>query len=243
MGSNSFLSRILKNTTMKKITFCLIALFLIASSTVVLAQKNKKNSKIDTTSLSYNLGLLFGNNLQMQGLTTETVNTNELSNGIIQALKGTASDKDMDRAQQIFTEKMQKIQTASKDEAAKAEKKWFDDNAKKNKNLKSTASGLQYEVMKMGDGAKPSPTSQVTTHYHGTLINGKVFDSSVERNSPATFPVNGVIKGWQEILVMMPVGSKWKVYIPSALAYGDKPVGSIPANSILIFEIELISIN
>jgi FKBP-type peptidyl-prolyl cis-trans isomerase FklB len=228
---------------MKKITFCLIALLLVTSSTLVLAQKNKKSSKIDTTSLSYNLGLLFGNNLQMQGLTTETVNTKELAEGILEALKGSVTDNSLDRAQQIFTEKMQLIQNASKDESAKAEKKWFDENAKKNKNLKTTASGLQYEVMKMGDGAKPSPTSQVTTHYHGTLINGKVFDSSVERNSPATFPVNGVIKGWQEILVMMPVGSKWKVYIPSALAYGDKPVGSIPANSILIFEIELISIN
>jgi FKBP-type peptidyl-prolyl cis-trans isomerase FklB len=138
---------------------------------------------------------------------------------------------------------MQAIQNAAKDLATKEEKKWFDDNAKKNKNIKTIASGLQYEILKKGDGAMPTASSKVTTHYHGTLINGKVFDSSVERNSPATFPVNGVIKGWQEILVMMPVGSKWKVYIPSVLAYGDKPVGSIPANSILIFEIELISIN
>lgn len=83
----------------------------------------------------------------------------------------------------------------------------------------------------------------MTTHYHGMLTNGTVFDSSVDRGQPATFPVGGVIQGWQEILQLMPTGSKWKVYIPSALGYGSQAVGNIPPNSILIFEIELLSIN
>ena len=97
--------------------------------------------------------------------------------------------------------------------------------------------------MKMGDGAKPSPTSQVTTHYHGTLINGKVFDSSVERNSPATFPVNGVIKGWTEGVQLMSKGSKYKFFIPADLAYGDRGAGNaIGPNETLVFEVELLDI-
>lgn len=103
-------------------------------------------------------------------------------------------------------------------------------------------SGMQYEVLVQGEGDRPSSREKVTTHYHGTLINGKVFDSSVERGLPATFPVNGVIKGWQEALPMMPVGSKWKLYIPHDLAYGLRNMPNIPAGSVLIFEVELIAI-
>lgn len=106
------------------------------------------------------------------------------------------------------------------------------------------ASGLQYEILVEGDGPKPSFTDQVTTHYHGTLINGTVFDSSVDRGEPASFPVNGVIQGWVEALQLMPVGSKWRLYVPSELAYGDRGTGgSIGPHETLIFEVELISIN
>ena len=104
-------------------------------------------------------------------------------------------------------------------------------------------SGLQYEVIKMGDGEKPQLTDTVECHYHGTLINGQVFDSSMDRGQTAKFPLQGVIKGWTEVLQLMPVGSKWKVTIPSDLAYGDRGAGEmIQPGSTLVFIIELIGI-
>lgn len=104
-------------------------------------------------------------------------------------------------------------------------------------------SGLQYEVLTEGDGPKPTPIHKVTCHYHGTLLNGKVFDSSVQRNQPATFPLNAVIAGWTEGVQLMPVGSKFRFFIPPHLAYGDRQVGSdIGPNSTLIFDVELLAI-
>ena len=114
---------------------------------------------------------------------------------------------------------------------------------KTRKGVITTASGLQYEILKKGSGPRPKITDAVTVHYHGTLINGKVFDSSVKRGQPATFPILRVIKGWQEVVPMMPVGSKWRVVIPPELAYGSRQVGpTIGPDSTLIFEIELLSI-
>lgn len=105
-----------------------------------------------------------------------------------------------------------------------------------------TPSGLQYEIITEGKGPKPGATSKVTCHYHGTLIDGTVFDSSVQRGQPATFPLNMVIKGWTEALQLMPTGSKWRLFLPSQLAYGERQTGSyIGPNSTLIFEVELIS--
>ena len=110
--------------------------------------------------------------------------------------------------------------------------------------VKTTASGLQYIVMKEGAGAKPTLNDKVTTHYHGTLIDGTVFDSSVERGQPASFPVSGVIPGWTEALQMMTVGSKYKLFVPANLGYGERGAGGkIGPNSVLIFEVELISID
>lgn len=105
-------------------------------------------------------------------------------------------------------------------------------------------SGLQYEIMQEGDGPHPGPKSSVTCHYHGTLIDGKVFDSSVQRGKPATFPLNRVISGWTEALQLMPLGSKWRLYLPPHLAYGDQHVSAeIGPNSTLIFEVELLGIS
>ncbi|WP_333864190.1 FKBP-type peptidyl-prolyl cis-trans isomerase [Chitinophaga sp.] len=105
-------------------------------------------------------------------------------------------------------------------------------------------SGLQYEIIKEGTGAKPGPTSKVTCHYHGTLIDGTVFDSSVQRGQPATFPLNMVIKGWTEGLQLMPQGSKWRFFIPADLGYGDRQVSAqIGPNSTLIFDVELLGIS
>ena len=115
-------------------------------------------------------------------------------------------------------------------------------NAKK-EGVITRASGLQYKVIKSGTGASPQPTDRVKVHYHGTLIDGTVFDSSVQRGQPITFPVNGVIPGWVEALQLMKEGDKWQLFIPANLAYGDhSPGAGIPPNSVLIFEVELIDI-
>ena len=107
----------------------------------------------------------------------------------------------------------------------------------------TTKSGLQYKILKKGDGAKPSATDKVKVHYHGTLLDGKVFDSSVDRGEPISFPLDGVIKGWTEGVQLMPIGSKFKFFIPSDLAYGDRGAGGdIGPGATLIFEVELLAI-
>jgi FKBP-type peptidyl-prolyl cis-trans isomerase FklB len=123
----------------------------------------------------------------------------------------------------------------------KAGQDFLEENKKK-PGVVALPSGLQYEVLVEGKGARPVPTNMVTCHYHGTLIDGTVFDSSVRRGQPATFPLNGVIKGWTEGVQLMPAGSKWRFYIPPQLAYGDRQVSAqIGPNSTLIFDVELIS--
>ena len=120
--------------------------------------------------------------------------------------------------------------------------KFLEEN-KKREGVVSLDSGLQYEIIKMGDGPKPSATQTVNCHYHGMMIDGKVFDSSVQRGQPASFPLNRVISGWTEALQLMPVGSKWKLYLPPHLAYGEQQAGPmIGPNSTLIFEVELLGI-
>lgn len=109
-------------------------------------------------------------------------------------------------------------------------------------NVVTTASGLQYEVVASGDGATPGPVDIVTTHYHGTFIDGRVFDSSVERGAPSAFPVDRVIRGWQEGLQLMKVGDKWKLYLPPDLAYGEAGTSGIGPNETLIFEVELLDV-
>jgi FKBP-type peptidyl-prolyl cis-trans isomerase FklB len=131
---------------------------------------------------------------------------------------------------------------ALNDESAKAGKKFLEDNAKR-EGVTTTASGLQYEVVTKADGPQPKATDVVTVHYEGKLTDGSVFDSSVERGSPIDLPVNGVIPGWVEGLQLMHVGEKYKLYIPSELAYGEQsPTPAIPANSVLVFDLELIAI-
>jgi FKBP-type peptidyl-prolyl cis-trans isomerase len=145
-------------------------------------------------------------------------------------------------------ESMMKFQSAMQAAAGMAAarsaeegKKFLEENGKR-KEVTTTASGLQYEVLKAAEGAKPKATDTVTVHYKGTLVNGKTFDSSIDRGEPASFPLNGVIPGWTEGLQLMPVGSKYKFYIPSNLAYGENGPPSIGSNQTLIFEVELIKI-
>lgn len=152
----------------------------------------------------------------------------------------------------LFNVKMQEVQAkqqAKRDEEMKAqyadkiaaEAKFFEENKAK-EGVTTLPSGVQYKVIKEGNGAKPSANDVVKVHYHGTLIDGTVFDSSVDRGTPATFNVSGVIKGWTEVLQLMPVGSKWTVYIPYDLAYGAADRGTIKPFSNLIFDVELLGI-
>jgi len=120
------------------------------------------------------------------------------------------------------------------------QEKFLQDNGKK-EDVVTLPSGLQYLILKNGDGKKPGPTTMVTVHYEGSLVNGKIFDSSYKRGKPATFGVHQVIAGWTEALQLMPVGSKWKLFIPSSLGYGARGAGgSIPPHATLIFEVELL---
>ena len=131
-----------------------------------------------------------------------------------------------------------------KAQAVKGDGEKFLEENKKREGVVTLTSGLQYQILKAGTGEKPLATDKVTTHYHGTFLDGKVFDSSVDRGQPAQFPVNRVIPGWTEALQLMPVGSKWKLWIPYNLAYGEKGYPpKIPPYSALIFEVELISID
>lgn len=148
----------------------------------------------------------------------------------------------MNQFAQVMMAKQQKDAAEAGTKNATDGEKFLAENGKR-KEVTTTASGLQYEVLKAGDGPKPGPTDTVSVHYHGTLVSGKVFDSSVERGEPVSFPVNGVIPGWTEALQLMPVGSKWKLFIPSKLAYGERGAGrDIGPNSTLVFTVDLLKI-
>ena len=218
---------------MKKTTIlCIVLSFLISG---LWAQN--QSSKMD--SVSYNLGILIAQNLKRQGL--EKVNPTELAKGIADALAGVKVD--LAQCNESVSEYLT-AQQAKKFEGNVAEGKKFLEENKKRPEVKTTNSGLQYEIMKAGAGAKPTANDKVTVHYHGTLLNGTVFDSSVERGQPATFGVNQVIPGWVEGLQLMPLGAKWKFFIPYDLAYGERGAGGeIGPFATLIFEVELLKIN
>jgi len=152
------------------------------------------------------------------------------------------SEEQIEGAYKVIQEQMQVIQEKAAVEGQKEGADFLAENAKKD-GIITLESGLQYEVMVEGKGDKPSKESTVRTHYHGTFIDGKVFDSSVDRGQPAEFPVGGVIAGWTEALQLMAEGSKWRLFIPSDLAYGPQgSQGAIPPHSALVFEVELLNI-
>lgn len=195
---------------------------------------------------SYSIGLNIGNGIKSQGF---DLDVNLLAQGIRDALGGGKTLLTEEQINEVMTQFQQQAMTAATERAkVEGEKNKKDadaylaGNAKK-EGVKSLPSGLQYKVLKTGAGKKPTSKDTVTTHYTGTLINGEVFDSSVKRNEPATFPVSGVIRGWTEALQLMSVGSKWQLFVPADLAYGAEgrpPV--IPPNAMLIFEVELLEI-
>jgi FKBP-type peptidyl-prolyl cis-trans isomerase FklB len=196
----------------------------------------------DDQKVSYGIGYNMGSGLSRE--TTIAVDRAALIAGIEDGLakaKTRLPDSEIEAAFTVLRQKAQAAQAAEGEKQLAAGKAYLDKNKAK-PGVKVTASGLQYEVLKSGSGPKPTTTNTVKVHYHGTLIDGKVFDSSVERNEPIEFPVTGVIPGWVEALQLMSVGDKWKLTIPSDIAYGPRGKGDIPPNSVLIFEVELLEI-
>jgi FKBP-type peptidyl-prolyl cis-trans isomerase FklB len=192
-------------------------------------------------SLSYSLGVLVAQNLKNQGF--EKLDAESLSSAISDVLNDGEIKIETDKANALVQGYLQQKQQAQFASVIAENTKFLEENAKRGE-VTTLPSGLQYEVLKEGEGDKPGATDKVTVHYHGTLIDGTVFDSSVERGSPTSFGVNQVIKGWTEALQLMPKGAKWKLYIPYDLAYGERGAGGkIGPYSTLIFEVELLEIN
>lgn len=162
----------------------------------------------------------------------------------ISGAKPALSDKEISEAVSSLTREVEKKMAEQGEKNKKAGEAFLLENKEKNEEVKSapSGSGLQYQVLREGTGPTPKEADVVKVHYKGTLIDGTVFDSSYDRDEPATFPVGQVIRGWVEALQMMKVGAKWKLFIPSDLAYGPNPQGKIPPNSTLIFEVELLGI-
>tara|TARA_B100001540_G_C15704146_1_gene595293 strand:- start:45 stop:644 length:600 start_codon:yes stop_codon:yes gene_type:complete len=198
-------------------------------------------NKDEKEKLSYCLGANIGMSLQSQGLTELDAKIfAEAINDVVSNSELKINSEEINSYLQEYFGKLQ----AEQQKVAVAEGEKFLKNNSSKDGVVTLDSGLQYKVLKEGSGEKPKATDTVTTHYHGTLISGEVFDSSVERSEPASFPVNGVIPGWVEALQLMPVGSKWKLFVPSHLAYGERGAGQkIGPNTTLIFEVELLSIN
>lgn len=190
-------------------------------------------------SASYAIGVSVANFYSQQGMSS--INSKMVARAIEEVLakKPALSDQQCNTV-------MMKVMTQAQEAKAKDQ---IEDGAKflaengKRAGVQTTASGLQYEVLTPGSGAKPTETDTVTVNYMGTLINGQEFDNSYKRGKPISFPLNGVIRGWTEGVQLMPIGSKYKFYIPYTLGYGTNEAGSIPAGSTLIFEVELLEIN
>ena len=190
--------------------------------------------------LSYALGLSMGHNFLGSGI--KSLNVEDVAKGVEAVYKQEKPEISFDEAKKIINEFFSNLQDEIAETNKQAGKEFLAENAKRS-GVVVLPSGLQYEVLAEGKGRKPKVTDKVQCHYHGTLIDGQVFDSSIQRGTPAVFGVNQVIPGWVEALQLMPEGSRWKLYIPSDLAYGEQGAGgSIPANATLIFEVELIKI-
>ncbi|MCB0530558.1 MAG: FKBP-type peptidyl-prolyl cis-trans isomerase [Lewinellaceae bacterium] len=223
-------------------------LFLVAVSISLGLQAQTKLETMQD-SASYAFGVLVGKNLQRQ--LPEGLNVDVIMAAMTAALKNEDLALDQQAATQCFTSfntaaqaKAEEKNKAQAEQNKVAGDKFLAEN-KKRKEIMTTASGLQYEVLSKGTGTEsPKATDRVRVHYHGTTIDGGVFDSSVERGEPITFGLNQVIKGWTEGLQLMKVGDKFKFYIPADLAYGDNsPSPKIPPGSVLVFEVELFDIN
>tara|TARA_B100000768_G_scaffold137394_1_gene128459 strand:- start:1649 stop:2323 length:675 start_codon:yes stop_codon:yes gene_type:complete len=221
-------------------------IIILSSLILLIACKTEKSDQpvnliTELDSVSYSLGVNIGENIKKQ---FEDINLDNFEAGIKDVLEKEVEAKISDnQAQAIINSYFSKKQEKESESVIEKGVNYLRENAKR-EGVTTLESGLQYEIISDGTGPIPSLEDNVTTHYHGTLVDGTVFDSSVDRGEPASFPVGGVIKGWTEALQLMNVGSKWKLYVPYDLAYGERGAGAqIAPYSTLIFEVELISIN
>jgi len=193
--------------------------------------------------VSYGVGRQLGE--QLRNNPFKAFDVNAVQAGLADALAGVASqvaDEQLNEAFSVISKQLQEQEQAAAKEQAAEGAKFLAENAERD-DVTVTESGLQYQVLTTGEGEKPTAQSTVRTHYHGTLVNGTVFDSSYDRGQPAEFPIGGVIAGWTEALQMMTEGSKWRLYIPYHLAYGERgSQGAIPPYAALIFDVELLAI-
>ncbi|MEJ7739149.1 MAG: FKBP-type peptidyl-prolyl cis-trans isomerase [Chitinophagaceae bacterium] len=225
----------------------IVGALMVSLSVMAFAQQKPKTPvkpqpvmKTSLDSLSYALGLSLAQFYKQQGL--KSVNTVLVSKAINDAMKGTKVLLNEEQMNMSITNYMQKMKQEKSSGNKKAGEAFLAANKIKPA-VVSLPSGLQYLIIKEGSGPKPTISDTVKCHYHGMLTDGTVFDSSVDRGQPAEFPVGGVIKGWVEALPLMPVGSKWKLFIPADLAYGDNQAGpKIGPGSTLIFDVELLEI-
>lgn len=205
------------------------------------AGQDSTELKDQNAKASYSIGLNIGSTLKQQGF---ELDMEALAAGIKDALTGgkrlLTENEIRGALSALQADTLRKKAAAS--EINKKDGETFLEENKQKDGVETLASGLQYKVTRIGSGEKPKATDTVRTHYRGTLIDGTEFDSSYDSGEPVSFPVNGVIPGWTEALQLMPVGSKWQLFIPSALAYGERGQGPIPGNSTLIFDIELLDI-
>ena len=218
----------------------------VALVSLVLAGCDSQTSaelKTPAQKASYGIGLNMGKSLAQEGM--DDLDSQAVAQGIEDAIgkkEQKLKDDELVEAFAFLQKRAEERMAALNDEAAKAGKKFLEDNAKRD-GVKTTASGLQYEIVTKAEGAQPKATDVVSVHYEGRLTDGKVFDSSIQRGSPIDLPVSGVIPGWVEALQLMHVSEEAKLYIPSELAYGaQSPSPAIPANSVLVFDLELLSI-
>ncbi|MDE7159768.1 MAG: FKBP-type peptidyl-prolyl cis-trans isomerase [Muribaculaceae bacterium] len=192
--------------------------------------------------LSYAWGLAMGKQLQAMGM--KEINYDSFKDGVKVAFDGGTPAMEPEEAQKIITDYLQELEQKASAEARAAGEKYLADNKAGNPDVKETASGLQYVVVKEGEGAQPTAEDEVTVHYTGKLTDGTIFDSSVNRGEPATFPLNRVIPGWTEGVQLMKEGAKYTFFIPSDLAYGPQGIPNvIPPHSTLVFDVELIKVN
>ncbi len=236
---------------MKRTILTIMSVLLVASISFAQKKTDKtpalktKKEKVSYV-VGYDLGSKIGGDIKKQGL---DFNIDAFVRGMKEAISGTKAvlpDSEMTTAMMAFQQEMMEKQQAAAAAAGEAKQKeadaFFALNAKKD-SVKVLPSGMQYKILREGTGAMPTANDTVTTHYRGSLLNGKVFDESYSRGEPISFPVTGVIKGWTEALQLMKVGSKWELYIPSSLAYGERGAGQmIGPNETLVFVVELLAV-
>lgn len=219
-------------------------LLIISIALVLAACTNNNTYKTPETEMekvSYSLGVNVATGVKAQGL--DTIDASAVAKAFKDVFEGNDLDISEEESMKVLQDYFGKIQAKKSAKANEAGTAYLAENAEK-EGVTTTESGLQYEILSSGDGEKPTTEDQVTVHYHGTLTDGTVFDSSVDRGQPATFGVTQVIKGWTEALQLMRVGDKWKLTIPANLAYGDQGAGgTIGPGATLIFEVELLAIN